>query len=40
MTLKPGEKFRFRYRVVVHPGTAADAHVSALYDKYAAGGGL
>jgi len=37
MTLKPGEKIRFRYRVVIHPGTLADAHMDDLYKAYAAG---
>jgi hypothetical protein len=37
MTLKPGEKLRFRYRVVIHPGTLADAHMDDLYKAYAAG---
>lgn len=37
VTLKPGEKMRFRYRVVIHPGTLADAHMEDLYKAYAAG---
>ncbi len=37
MTLKPGEKIRFRYRVVILPGTLADAHMDDLYKAYAAG---
>jgi hypothetical protein len=37
MTLKPGEKMRFRYRVVIHPGTLADAKIADLYKEYAAG---
>ena len=37
MTLKSGEKLRFRYRVVIHPGTLADAKVGDLYQAYAAG---
>ena len=37
VTLKPGEKLRFRYRVVIHPGTLADAKLPELYKAYAAG---
>lgn len=37
VTLKSGEKLRFRYRVVIHPGTLADAKVDELYKAYAAG---
>jgi hypothetical protein len=37
VTLKPGEKMRFRYRVVIHPGTPADAKLDDLYKAYAAG---
>ncbi len=33
--LEPGAKWRFRYRVVIHPGDAAAANVSALYAEYA-----
>ena len=37
VTLKPGEKIRFRYRVVIHPGPLADTHMDALYKAYASG---
>jgi hypothetical protein len=37
MTLKPGEKLRFRYRVIIHPGTLDDAKLPELYKQYAAG---
>jgi hypothetical protein len=37
MTLQPGEKLRFRYRVVVHPGGVQDAKIADLYKDYAAG---
>ncbi len=37
MTLKPGEKLHFRYRVVIHPGTLADAKIAELYKQYSAG---
>jgi hypothetical protein len=37
VTLKPGEKMRFRYRVVIHPGTLTDAKIPGLYAAYAAG---
>jgi hypothetical protein len=40
MNLKPGEQIRFRYRVVIHPGSATDAGISGLYEKYAASRGL
>jgi hypothetical protein len=35
MVLEPGQKFRFRYRVVIHPGDAKSADVAALWAKYA-----
>jgi hypothetical protein len=35
VTLKPGEKLHFRYRVVIHPGDAASAHIADLYKEYA-----
>ena len=35
ITLKPGEKLRFRYRVVIHPGDPASAHLAELYKDYA-----
>jgi len=37
MTLKPGEKLRFRYRVIIHPGTLEGAKLPELYKEYAAG---
>ncbi|MDQ1470450.1 MAG: hypothetical protein QOJ99_1930 [Bryobacterales bacterium] len=36
MTLKPGEELRFRYRVVIHPGSAAEAQMDKMYADYAA----
>jgi len=36
VTLKPGEQLHFRYRVVIHPGDAASAHIAELYKKYSA----
>ena len=35
ITLKPGDKLRFRYRVVIHPGDSASAHLADLYKEYA-----
>jgi hypothetical protein len=35
ITLKPGEKLRFRYRVVIHPGDSTSAHLADLYKEYA-----
>lgn len=35
ITLKPGEKIRFRYRVVIHPGDADAASVGKLYKGWA-----
>jgi hypothetical protein len=37
VTLKPGEKMRFRYRVIVHPGPLANLKMDALYKEYSAG---
>ncbi|MGC8791980.1 MAG: PmoA family protein, partial [Bryobacteraceae bacterium] len=37
MTLKPGEKLRFRYRVVIHPGDHRSAGIADLYRQYAQG---
>jgi hypothetical protein len=34
ITLKPGEKLHFRYRVVIHPGDSASAHLADLYKEY------
>ena len=34
VTLKPGEKLHFRYRVVIHPGDLTDAHIADLYKSY------
>ncbi|MEZ5400079.1 MAG: PmoA family protein [Bryobacteraceae bacterium] len=34
MTLKPGETWRFRYRVVIHPGDANDAHIARMYERW------
>jgi hypothetical protein len=35
MKLKPGETLRFQYRVVIHPGDAAGAHIADLFKEYA-----
>ncbi|MCW5978399.1 MAG: PmoA family protein [Bryobacteraceae bacterium] len=35
MTLEPGQTWRFRYRVVIHPGDAVSAGVARLYEEYA-----
>jgi len=37
MKLAPGEKLRFRYRVVIHPGDVKTADVAGMWNKYAAG---
>lgn len=34
LTLKPGETWRFRYRVVVHPGDAATAGIAKVYEEW------
>lgn len=35
MTVSQGEKLRFRYRVVIHPGTAQTAGIGEMYKKWA-----
>ena len=35
LALKPGERLRFRYRVVIHPGDAASAGIGTMYAEYA-----
>jgi hypothetical protein len=35
LTLEPGQSWRFRYRVIVHPGDAASANVAAEFEKFA-----
>jgi hypothetical protein len=35
INLKPGEQLHFRYRVVIHSGDAASAHIADLYKEYA-----
>jgi len=37
LTLEPGGKLRFRYRVVIHPGDCQSAGIAEMYKKYAAG---
>ncbi len=37
VTLKPGEKLDFKYRVVIHPGDAAAANVAKMYQSWAGG---
>lgn len=36
VTLQPGEKMRFRYRVVIHPDEPKTAGIAGLYQKFAA----
>lgn len=35
-TFQPHQRLRFRYRMIVHPGNAGDAHLAAEYERYAA----
>jgi hypothetical protein len=35
MSLQPGQKLRFRYRVVIHPGDAESAGIAKLYAAFA-----
>jgi hypothetical protein len=35
MTLDPGKSWRFRYRVVIHPGDTAQAGIAAMYKDWA-----
>jgi hypothetical protein len=35
LRLKPGETLHFRYRVVIHPGSAQDAKIAEQYASYA-----
>lgn len=37
VTLEPGQQLNFRYRVVIHPGDAADAGIAEMYDKWSGG---
>lgn len=37
MKLAPGEKLRFRYRMVIHPGDVKTAGVAGLWKKYSGG---
>ena len=37
MTIEPGQRLTFRYRVVIHPGDARSADIAALYARYVAG---
>ena len=34
MTLEPGQTWRFRYRVIIHPGDVHTAHIAQLYKQY------
>ncbi len=34
MTVEPGQKLHFRYRVVIHPGDAKSADIAALYKQW------
>jgi hypothetical protein len=36
VSLKPGEQLHFKYRVVIHPGDTASAHIADLYKEWAA----
>ena len=33
--VQPGETLRFRYRVIIHPGSVKDADIEGLFYKYA-----
>jgi hypothetical protein len=35
LTLEPGQKLRFRYRVVIHPGDVKSANIADLYRQWA-----
>jgi hypothetical protein len=35
LTIRPGQPLRFRLRVVIHPGDAAQAGIRQMYDAYA-----
>ena len=35
MTVEPGQKLRFQYRVIIHAGDAKSANVAKMWDKYA-----
>lgn len=37
MTLEPGQTWRFRYRVVIHPGETKEAGLARLYQAYSGG---
>jgi hypothetical protein len=34
MTLEPGQTWRFRYRVVIHPGDAQAANIARMYERW------
>ena len=34
-TVEPGQRLRYRYRVIVHPGDAKTADIAGLWNKYA-----
>ncbi|MEZ5352364.1 MAG: PmoA family protein [Bryobacteraceae bacterium] len=34
LTLEPGQQWRFRYRVVIHPGDAEAAHIGRMYERW------
>jgi Methane oxygenase PmoA len=36
MTIEPGKSLRYRYRVIIHPGTVKDADIASLFTRYAA----
>ena len=35
-TIEPGQSLRYRYRVIIHPGTVKDADIAGLFTKYTA----
>jgi hypothetical protein len=37
LTVEPGQKLRFRYRIIIHPGDAKAANIAGLWDQYTAG---
>ena len=36
MTIEPGKSLRYRYRVIIHPGTVKDADIAGLFARYTA----
>jgi len=38
LTVEPGQKLRFRYRVIIHTGDVKSANIAGEWDRYTAGG--